>query len=84
MEPQMNMSKYFSAQDLLVLLDAPTNVTYPSGGLVRIDKAGIGGEGRTPVAAAADWCRKFSTMVTLPEGESEKDEPDTDLDDQPA
>ena len=77
----MNMSNYFSAQDVLVLLDAPTNITYPSGGGVRIDKAGIGGEGQTPIGAAADWCRKFSMMVTLPKVESEQDEPDTDLDD---
>lgn len=79
----MNMSNYLDVQDVLVPLDAPTSFTDPPGDGVRIDKAGIGGERRSPVAAAAEWCRRFSMMVTLPEGESEGDESLADPDEPP-
>jgi hypothetical protein len=75
-------TKFFSARNVLTLLDAPTSVTYPAGGGVRVDKAGVGGAGRTPVDAAADWCRRFAAMVTLPRDalpDGDVDEQGTDL-----
>lgn len=75
-------TRFFNARNVLTLLDAPTSVTYPRKGGVRVDKAGIGGVGPTPVDAAADWGRNFARIVVLPNDAEEGDgavEDDTDL-----
>lgn len=74
----MNTAEYFSARNILTLLDAPATLTYPTGGGVRFEKGGVDGTGPTPVAAAADWGRRFAAMVTLPRGMAGDDAEDTD------
>ncbi len=85
----MDDTKYFSARDVIALLDAESSVTLGQSGTVRVEKAGIKGTGMTPADAAADWCRQFAEMVTLPreasvlrdvgKGDPDEDEGDTDL-----
>lgn len=79
----MDDTRFFSARNVLTLLDAPTSMTYPRRGGVRVDKAGIGGVGPTPVDAAADWGRNFARIVVLPNDATEDGdgavEDDTDL-----
>ena len=80
----MDDTRFFSGRNVLTLLDAPTSMTYPRGGGVRVDKAGIGGVGPTPVEAAADWGRNFARIVVLPndaaeEGDGDVGEDDTDV-----
>lgn len=80
----MDDTQFFTARNVLTLLDAPTSLVYPERGGVRVEKAGISGAGRTAVDAAADWCHRFAAMVTLPrdppeDGDGYKDGEDTDL-----
>jgi hypothetical protein len=85
----MDNTKYFSARDVIALLDAESSVTLGRSGSMRVEKAGIKGTGKSPADAAADWCRQFAEMVTLPtedsvlrevgKGDPDEDERDTDL-----
>lgn len=85
----MDDTKYFSARDVVALLDAESSVTLGRSGSMRVEKAGIKGTGQSPADAAADWCRQFAEMVTLPrevsvlrdvgKGDPDEDESDTDL-----
>jgi hypothetical protein len=85
----MDDIKYFSARDIVALLDAESSVTLGRSGSMRVVKAGIKGTGKSPADAAADWCRQFAEMVTLPREASvlrdvgkvevDEDESDTDL-----
>ncbi|MDB5312371.1 MAG: hypothetical protein JWO38_6573 [Gemmataceae bacterium] len=78
----MDTTEFVSAQDVLVLIDTPTALTYPQSRDVEVETAGVRGSGPTPADAAADWGRKFAAMVTLPRdmAEEEDDEDDTDVD----
>ena len=72
----MDPNVYFSEGNILTLLDAPTTLTHPPGGGVKVEKAGLCGEGLTPTDAAADWGLKFAAMVILPEQAEEGDDTD--------
>jgi hypothetical protein len=74
-------TRFFSGRNVLTLLDAPTSMTYPRGGGVRVEKAGIGGVGPTPVDAAADWGRNFARIVVLPNDGTENSDGDVGEDD---
>jgi hypothetical protein len=70
-------TEFFSARNVITLLDAPTRVTYAQDGGVRVEKGGVGGAGPTPVDAVADWCRRFAAMVILPRGMADEDDADS-------
>jgi hypothetical protein len=62
----MSSPPHFTGPEVLALLDSPVTITYPIGGGVQIEKAGIIGIGPTASEAAADWGRKFALGVVLP------------------
>ncbi|HEV3435822.1 MAG TPA: hypothetical protein VG122_00590 [Gemmata sp.] len=63
---------HFTGPEVVALLDAPAILSYPTGGGVQIEKAGIIGFGLTVPEAAADWGHKFAKMIAFP-----KDSPAT-------
>lgn len=61
---------HFTGPEVVALLDAPAILTYPWGGGVLVEKAGVTGFGQTVPEAAADWGRNFARMVALPKAPS--------------
>ena len=53
-------------KEALRALDAPATVSELPGGVVRIEKAGITGDGPTRDAAALDWLCHFSAAIARP------------------
>lgn len=63
---------YFTAQEVLAMLDGPGAWTRTPDGGVRVEKAGVVGFGPTLADATADWGSKFAKMICRP-----KDRPPT-------
>ena len=65
----MSKPTHFTGPEVVTMLDAPAILTYPVGGGVQVEKAGVIGFGLTVQEAAADWGRKFAKMVALPKAD---------------
>jgi len=57
---------HFTGPDVVDMLDSPAIISYPAGGGVQVDKAGILAIGQDLEDAKFDWCKKFSKMIAAP------------------